>query len=163
VRRLLGRFVEWLLAYEHEVGYECTVVREDDNFFGWGKEPCHKYDGDAGYDLFAAVRVPIPAGQTVEVPAGIRIDPRSRIWFELKARSSTLKKRGLEVVDAVIDRDYRGDLLAVVRNPTGYPVFVEAGERVVQIVPHRLVPCRFVRRRLSESPRGTNGFGSTGA
>lgn len=125
--------------------------------------PFRKYDGDAGYDLFAARDVAICPGQAVDVPAGVRIDPRERLWFEIKARSSTLKKRGLEVVDAVIDRDYRGDLLAVVRNPTGSTVFIKAGERIVQVIPHRLIPVRFVYGELSSSPRGTQGFGSTGS
>lgn len=152
MRKLLGRLIEWLVSYDHEVTIDCFP----------DCKPFHKYEGDAGYDLFAAERVPILPGQAAEVPAGVRIDPRERIWFEIKARSSTLKKRGLEVVDAVIDRDYRGDLMAIVRNPTGLPVYVEAGERLVQVIPHRLIPVRFVHGELRESPRGKQGFGSTG-
>jgi len=160
LRKLLGRFVEYLLSYEHEV----TVVDDaPDRDWAGCRLPYHKYAGDAGYDLFAAKDVPIAAGQTAEVPAGLRMDPLDRIWFEVKARSSTMKVRGLEVVDAVIDRDYRGDLMAVVHNPTAFLVTVKAGDRVVQIVPHRLVPCRFVPGTLRPSPRGQNGFGSTGS
>lgn len=151
MRKVIGRLIEWFLRYEHDVVVDAR-----------GKMPFHKYEGDAGYDLFAAERVPIPSGCTVEVPAGLRFDPRDGIWFEIKARSSTLKKRGLEVVDAVIDRDYRGDLMAVVHNPTGTLVVVEEGDRVVQVVPHRLIPVRFRRGALSESARGAHGFGSTG-
>jgi dUTP pyrophosphatase len=158
LRKLLGRFVEYLLSYEHEV----TVAGEVPDDGAWDKMPYHKYVGDAGYDLFAARDVPIAAGQTAEVPAGLRIDPLDRIWFEVKARSSTMKVRGLEVVGAVIDRDYRGNLMAVVHNPTAFLVTVKAGDRIVQIVPHRLIPCRFVPGKLRQSPRGQNGFGSTG-
>lgn len=153
MRRMIGLLIEWFLGYEHVVIMDSKV----------SCSPKHGYPGDAGYDLYSEGRVPILPGQTVEVPAGVRIDPQSQIWFEVKARSSTMKKRGLEVVDAVIDRDYRGDLLAVVHNPGGVPVAIEAGDRVVQIIPHRLIPIRFVEGELSNSSRGANGFGSTGA
>lgn len=153
LRRAVGRAIEWFLSYEHEV-----VVSLSDG----AMMPGHKYPGDAGYDLYCKGDVGIPAGTTVEVPSGVFMDPRERVWFELKARSSTLKVKGLEVVDAVIDRDFRGEMMAVVHNPTGAHKFVRNGERVVQIVPHRLIPVRFRRGELGGSPRGSNGFGSTG-
>lgn len=54
-------------------------------------------------------------------------------------------------------------MMAIVHNPTGEHKTVRAGDRLVQVVPHRLIPLSFRRGRLSESPRGSNGFGSTGA
>ena len=154
IRRALGRLIEWLISYEHEVG-----VRLDEG----ACMPFRKYGGDAGYDLVCSRDVGLQPGATYDVPCGVRIDPRDRIWFEIKARSSTMKVRGLEVVDAVIDRDYRGELKAVVHNPTGEHKEIRAGDRVVQVIPHRLIPVRFALAAvLSESPRGSSGFGSTG-
>jgi deoxyuridine 5'-triphosphate nucleotidohydrolase len=153
LRKSLGRALEWLLSYDHEV-----VVS-----LGPGAQmPFRKYDGDAGYDLHADREVIIPPGCTADVTSGVRVDMRDRVWLEIKARSSTLKVRGLEVVDAVIDRDYRGEMMAVVHNPTGQYKKVLAGDRLVQVVPHRLVPLSFRAGPLSPSPRGSNGFGSTG-
>lgn len=153
MRRILGRFIEWLLSYEHVV-----VVRMQPG----AKLPSRKYPGDAGYDLYCNRDVCIPAGSTIDVPSGVYMDPRESIWMELKARSSTLKVLGLEVVDAVIDKDYRGELMAVIHNPSGTAASLKAGDRVVQIVPHRLIPTVFRIGKLSESARGTKGFGSTG-
>lgn len=151
LRALVGRAIEWFLSYEHEVVVE-----------GSGVLPYHKYQGDAGYDLYCSEFVVVGPGCTLDVPSALFVDMRDRIWLEIKARSSTLRVKGLEVVDAVIDRDFRGELKAVIHNPTRLPVAIERGERVVQVVPHRLVPLRFRRGSLSPSPRGSNGFGSTG-
>jgi len=154
IRNLLGRFVEYLLSYDHEV----KVILGDG-----ASMPFHKYNGDAGYDLITNKDIAIPAKATVRVPSGIYIDPKDQIWMELKARSSTLKNRGLEVVDAVIDQQYRGEMMAVVFNPKATTIFIKAGERIVQIIPHRLIPLHFTAvTKLSESPRGNSGFGSTG-
>lgn len=153
IRKALGRLIEYLLSYEHEV-----VVKISEG----GRMPFRKYDGDAGYDLHADRDFGIPAGATVDVTSGIRVDMRDRIWLEIKARSSTLKGRGLEVVDAVIDNSYRGEMFAIVRNNTGEHKHIKAGDRLVQVVPHRLIPLKFVEGELSVGERGSNGFGSTG-
>lgn len=153
VRKAIGRTLEWFLSYDHDVVVSLSPG---------ATLPWHKYDGDAGYDLYCSEDVGIRPHSTADVPSGVFIDPKDRVWFEIMARSSTLRVKGLEVVDAVIDRDYRGEMKAVVHNPTGEQVWVRAGERVVQVVPHRLIPVLFVEGRLSESPRGLNGFGSTG-
>lgn len=157
LRRLLGRAVEWALAYEHEVRVSPVARGPRDP-----KLPFHKYGGDAGYDLYSVEDVGIPAGCTRDVRSGIAVDPRERIWLEIKARSSTMTKLGLEVVDAVIDRGYRGEMCAQVHNPTGCQVIVRAGDRVAQLVPHRLIPLRFRFGPLSPSDRMTSGFGSSG-
>lgn len=154
IRKILGRFVEYLLSYDHDIRITLDVG---------ANMPFHKYNGDAGYDLLVHKDIAIPAKATVRVPSGIYIDPKDQIWMELKARSSTLKNKGLEVVDAVIDRDFRGEMMAVVYNPKNVTVFIKAGDRIVQIIPHRLIPLNFaIVNKLSESPRGSSGFGSTG-
>jgi len=153
MRKFIGRIIEWFIGYDHEV-----VVSMD----AGAVMPFHKYPGDAGYDLYCNEKLYIKPGATREVKSGIYMDCREQIWLEIKARSSTLKVKGLEVVDAVIDRDYRGELLAIIHNPTVETQVVEVGDRVIQIVPHRLVPLCFRIGKLSDSPRNTKGFGSTG-
>jgi len=153
IRKMLGQFVEWLITYDHEITIKLDVG---------AKFPFHKYDGDAGSDLTVSVRTAIPARTCVNVPSGVYIESKSKIWIEIKARSSTMRVRGLEVVDAVIDHEYRGELFAAVYNPKNTTQFVEAGDRIAQIVPHRLIPLFFKEGILNASARGTDGFGSTG-
>jgi len=153
MRKLIGRLIEWFIGYEHEI----TVVLDSG-----AKMPFHKYAGDAGYDLVCNERLGIPPYSTKDVRSGVYVDPKEQIWLEIKARSSTLKVKELEIVDAVIDRDYRGEMLAIVHNPTGMNKYIDIGERVIQVVPHRLIPLKFKEGILSDSPRGLNGFGSSG-
>lgn len=154
MRKFIGRIIEWFLHYDHEV-----IVKED-----WKKPklPFRSYKGDAGYDLFCSKKTTIKAGGSALIPSGISIDPKERIWFHLGPRSSTFRNLGLEVVTAVIDNDYRGELFAQVINPSNEDVTVHRGSRIVQIIPHRLIPIRFKHGELSESPRAEKGFGSSG-
>lgn len=154
MRRILGKFIEWCLGYDHVVIVDERKVH---------KSPFRNYNGDAGSDLFCSENTIVPSGGSALVPSGVHIDPESKIWFHLLARSSTFKNLGLEVVTAVIDREYRGELFAQVLNPTEKDVLIKQGTRITQIVPHRLIPVRFILGKVSDSPRGHKGFGSSGA
>lgn len=154
MRKLIGKIIEWFLDYPHEVFYT------DD---GNGHVPDHKYDGDAGYDLYCSADTVIPPHTNVNVPSGVCVQSKTRLWFELKARSSTMRKKGLQVIDAVIDNDYTGEMFSCVYNPSDEEKIVEKGDRVVQIVPMRLIKCQFKKvDKLEDRARGSNGFGSTG-
>jgi len=153
MRRLIGMIIEWFLCYEHKV-----VVNSDKAY----NLPFRKFKGDAGYDLYCNEDIMIQPKQTCMIPSGLFIDPRDQIWFEMQGRSSTFKKIGIQIIDAVLDRDFRGELFAVAYNPNDVYVKINKGDRLVQIIPHRLIPCKFVRGKLSKSERGNSGFGSTG-
>jgi len=159
VRAAIGKIIEWALGYERIVYF--TGYRSNDNMNG--NVPWAKHNDDAGYDLFVEKYTVIPSQSVAEIPTGIRISTKSRIWFEIKARSSTFKRLGMEVQDAIIDRGYRGEMFAIVYNPTDNEVRIQKDTRICQIVPHLLLPCRFVPAdALLPSKRGEAGFGSTG-
>jgi len=154
MRKLVGRILEWFMSYDHTV-----LVAHGRKT---PKLPFRSYSGDAGYDLFCSKKTTIKAGGSALIPSGIAIDPKERIWFHLGPRSSTFRNLGLEVVTAVLDNDYRGELFAQVINPSIEDIVVAKGSRIVQVIPHRLIPVRFKYGELSESPRGGKGFGSSG-
>ena len=64
----------------------------------------------------------------------------------------------------VCDADYRGEYIVPLFNDSAVPRVIEPGERVAQLI---LLPCRTLRfeeaGELSETGRGSGGFGSTGA
>ena len=156
MHRWLGRSVEWMLSYKHEVGFITENPAQE------AIRAEHSGE-DAGFDLYVSRDTVIPKGQIADVPTGVYLDPEDRIWFHIFGRSSTFKKRGLIISIAIIDRGYRGELFAIAHNITDKEVKVFAGERICQIVPHRLIPCRFKRKiLLATSKRGDSGFGSTG-
>lgn len=155
MHRWLGRSIEWTLSYQHE------VVFETQNKYQYAVREQHRGE-DAGFDLFVSKDTKIPPGQVADVPTGVYLSPKDKLWFHIFGRSSTFRKRGLIVNIAVIDHGYRGELFAIAHNFTNKTVKVFAGERICQIVPHRLIPCRFSQGELAGSKRGKGGFGSTG-
>ncbi len=127
-----------------------------------------KYHGDAAWDVPAAETVTIHQGSRCRVPTGVYVAPPSDIWLHMVGRSSMFAK-GLFVEPGVIDSGWRGELEAKVYNLSGVDITIEAGERIAQLIPHRIeaqvIPTYAVPdlMLLPEGDRGTNGWGSTGA
>ena len=66
----------------------------------------------------------------------------------------------------MIDSGYRGELFAGAWNTTDQMVNVKKGERIAQLIllhnaSRQVVPIQ--THQLTDSPRGTDGFGSSGA
>jgi len=120
-------------------------------------------DGDAGYDLTAAEPARILPGDVGQVPCGIAVQMPPGIWGLIQGRSSSWR-RGLSVKASVIDAGYRGDLWVDCLNIGPEPVLVAAGERIAQLIPMPLMaPITFVQTDiLSDTERGSDGYGSTG-
>jgi dUTP pyrophosphatase len=125
--------------------------------------------GDCGIDLYNAQDVPVvvPPNESVEIPAGIRIKiPFGHCGF-VRQRSSTFSRRGLLVVDGVIDSGYTGPIFTHVYNPAlngrDFPVLIQPWERISQLVvlPIPTLSIQVVES-LPKTVRGEHGFGSTG-
>lgn len=142
--------IEWFLGYERKI-----------RFLG-PEDPKYGYEGDAGYDLYTSENTLLRPQSFTNVPTGVYIEPTSKIWFEIRGRSSSIYKLEIEVQGAVIDNGYRGELFAIVYNPTKATKVIEKGQRICQIIPHLLLPCRFERGGIMDSERSFRGFGSTG-
>lgn len=126
--------------------------------------PNRSYPDDAGIDLTTLENVTIRPGQFVDVRTQVQETELPRgYWGMIVGRSSTLRKHGLHVPTAVIDPGWRGQLYVGVWNLTGQAKTIQAGDRLGQLIlvtnhPLPVVPVETV----SETDRGTNGFGSTG-
>lgn len=128
------------------------------------KAPAKAYAGDAGWDLAARVAVRIPPGEYRDVPTGIAVALPEGYYMRLVARSSTFRQKGLLLVEGVIDAGFRGELFACVYNPSGFPIWVAPGDRLMQaIVSPFYEPTWSEVERLPASARGANGFGSSGS
>lgn len=132
--------------------------------------PSYETTGAAGADVRANLgagekllikpgqRVLIPTGLVVEIPAGyeIQVRPRSGLSF----------KTGLMVVNSpgTIDSDYRGEVKIIMGNLGLTDEVINHGDRVAQLVLAPVIQASFIETNdsLSETARGTGGFGSTG-
>lgn len=127
--------------------------------------PRYAHDGDAGFDLCITddVRLEPNAsavcglGFACEIPSGCvgLVFPRSGLGahFGVTLRNSV----------GVIDSGYRGEVCAPLVNLSCDTVFLPKGSRVCQMVVVPFVPCDLVKvASLTDTERGTDGFGSTG-
>lgn len=135
-----------------------------------GQLPTRAHDGDAGFDLYVAQDVLIPAGAFRDVPCGVRVALPTGTVAEIRGRSSTLRKRALLVSTGTIDNGWRGPLFAGVQNMGEKSEQVCRGERIAQLVlapnlASAFRPAWASSTEFSAIPhdgRGEQGFGSTG-
>ena len=125
--------------------------------------PSQAYKGDAGWDLTIVEDVVIKAGEGMDVKTGIAVAMPENHYGRIVGRSSTMRKRGLLVIDAVIDAGFRGELFSYAYNPGSTWVNLSRGESIAQLIISPIPSVVWVERvKLSDSERGTLGFGSSG-
>lgn len=121
----------------------------------------------AGADLYACLEedMTIQPGQTAFVPTGLAMELPRGFAGLIYARSGLACKRGLAPANkvGVVDSDYRGEFIVALHNHGTMPQTIHHGERIAQlVVTPVLIPEYIEVENLSETSRGTGGFGSTG-
>jgi len=122
----------------------------------------------AGYDLYAAITeaVTIEPHHTVKIGTGISIELPDGTFGGVYPRSGISSKRGLRPANCVgvCDSDYRGEVIVALHNDSNIPQTVEPNERIAQYIVQQYISVEWEETdELSETDRGTGGFGSTGA
>jgi len=125
--------------------------------------PTKATPGAAGWDLYSAESVVIPAGQWLAVETGIAVAiPEYHVGF-IWPRSGLSVKHGVDVLAGVVDSDYRGGIAAVLVNHSDKPFEVEVRMRIAQLVVQRYEATQLqVVSELGRTHRDVRGFGSTG-
>lgn len=129
--------------------------------------PSYATSGAAGADIRACITAPvvikpgeralIPTGLLFEIPEGYEIQVRPRSGLALKHGITCLNSPG------TIDSDYRGEIGVILINTGKEDFTVENNDRIAQIVLSPVIRADFVTTGiLSETERGSGGFGSTG-
>lgn len=121
----------------------------------------------AGLDLKANLEAPIhlkpfqrelvATGLFIELPAGYEA--------QVRPRSGLAAKHGITVLNSpgTIDADYRGEVKVLLINLSESDFVVNDGERIAQLVVARHEQIKWSEvEKLSDSARGSGGFGSTG-
>lgn len=131
------------------------------------KVPTRGSDCSAGYDLYAATEEPVEIAphSTVKISTDIALEIPRGFFGGIFARSGLATKKGLRPANCVgvIDADYRGPVVVALHNDTDESVTIAAGERIAQLVAMPFLPIEFYTvDELSETGRGSGGFGSTG-
>ena len=127
--------------------------------------PSYGSDDSAGADLYAIEDTVIAPGQTVLVHTGLAMEIPAGYGGFIYARSGLATKQGLAPANkvGVIDADYRGEIMVALLNHSKEARTVAAGERIAQLVIAPFLRAEFeVQKELSDTVRGSGGFGSTG-
>ena len=131
------------------------------------KMPTRGSEEAAGLDLYAANDsiIVIQPHSTVFIPTDIAIEIPRGMFGGIFARSGLASKRGLRPANCVgvIDSDYRGNITVALHNDTDEAKAIEEGERIAQLIimPYMMPELRVVKE-LSDTERGSDGFGSSG-
>lgn len=121
----------------------------------------------AGFDFHAAIIEPviIKPNETVVLPTGLAVELPAGFELQIRSRSGLAFKHNIAMVNGVgtIDADFRGEMSVKLINLGKIDFMVEPGMRIAQgiVSKHERVIWREVDE-LSETDRGTGGFGSTG-
>jgi dUTP pyrophosphatase len=125
--------------------------------------PRRATDGSAGYDLFSSDAVTIGPGDLVCVPTGIAIRVPPGTYGRIAPRSGVTVKHNVHVGAGVIDADYTGEIKVVLCNNGRNPVDFKAFDRIAQLVLEKNEIAEVIEvQELSQTVRGSGGFGSTG-
>jgi len=127
--------------------------------------PEYAHPGDAGLDLFAVENVKIQPGEIQMVRTGIAIELPSNTEGQVRPRSGLAAKYGVSVLNSpgTIDESYRGEICVIMINHGKRPFTVEKGMRIAQLVISPIIRVEVKEaKKLSQTTRGTKGFGSTG-
>ena len=129
--------------------------------------PNYETEGAAGMDLRANIedaitlkpleRAIVKTGLFIALPVGFEA--------QVRPRSGLAAKKGITVLNSpgTVDADYRGEIGVILVNLSNEEFIVNDGERIAQLIiaKHERVNWQEVDV-LSETERGSGGFGSTG-
>jgi dUTP pyrophosphatase len=121
----------------------------------------------AGMDLRANIAEPLTLAplQRELVPTGLFIELPAGYEAQIRPRSGLAAKHGVTILNTpgTIDADYRGEIKIILVNLSHTPFTLQPGERIAQMIiaRHEQIIWQSVAN-LSDSTRGSGGFGSTG-
>lgn len=130
--------------------------------------PVRATEYSAGADLFACIENPITLkkGETVKIPTGISVEPEDKnTVIAISARSGLASTYGIAMANGIgiVDSDYRGEIIVPLINLGSSDFTVEKNMRIAQLI---VIPVIFPEicesEYLSDTKRGSGGFGSTG-
>lgn len=127
--------------------------------------PTYATDGAGCFDLHSDDSGHVYGGSACAFGTGLAFEVPDGHVMLIFSRSGHAAKNGVRLGNCVgvVDSDYRGEVRVILRNDTTQAMTVSRGDRIAQAL---IVPVPRVALieadELSETVRGTGGFGSTG-
>ena len=133
------------------------------------KNPLPQYEtvASAGMDLRADLESPVtlqPMERTL-IPTGLFMELPLGYEAQVRPRSGLAIKHGIGVLNSpgTIDADYRGEIKVILVNLSNEAFTINNGDRIAQMVIASHIQAELEEVEvLTETERGTGGFGHTG-
>lgn len=125
--------------------------------------PTRAHATDAGLDLYARETQGMESGQSAVFDTGVHMEFPHGYYGKIESKSGLNVKHGIVSCGGTIDEGFTGSITVKLYNLSQEPYIVSKGDKIAQIViqPY-LAPELEIVDGLAETPRGANGFGSTG-
>ena len=121
--------------------------------------PKRATNGSAGYDFIAPQDIAVPFAGVVKVNTGVKVQMLPDDVLKIYPRSSMAIKRGITLVNdvAVIDSDFKDEIVLALCNNTMEDVTIKKGEKIAQGIFQKYLTC-------GDEPSvvRNGGIGSTG-
>ncbi len=125
--------------------------------------PVRGSQSSAGLDLYSIEAASLKPGERQLIKTGLAVSIPDGFYGRVAPRSGLAVKQGLDVLAGVIDADYRGEIRCLLYNTGDELVNVPAQSKICQLIIEKIITPEAVWvESLSETDRGSGGFGSTG-
>ncbi|HEV7796906.1 MAG TPA: dUTP diphosphatase [Pyrinomonadaceae bacterium] len=117
----------------------------------------------AGLDLYACEDLTIQPGERVVASTGLAVAIPEGYYGRVAPRSGLATQKGLDVLAGVIDADYRGEIRCLLYNTGDEVIHLPAQSKICQLIIEKITTPEAVwADEISDTDRGSGGFGSTG-
>lgn len=127
--------------------------------------PQKAHHDDAAFDLRSRLDMELKPSEPHLIPTGIFMEIPQGYEGQVRPRSGLALKHAITVLNSpgTIDAGYRGEVAVIVMNCGKEPYQVKRGDRIAQLVINKIPEVNIeVVQALSDTKRGSGGFGSTG-
>lgn len=127
--------------------------------------PQFAYPGDVAVDLRSRIDATLDSNQILGVPTGIAIELPQGYEAQVRPRSGLALKHGISLVNTpgTIDTEYRGEIVCIMVNLGKNPFHISKGDRIAQMAVREVPIVELLQvQELSDTKRGSSGFGSSG-
>lgn len=130
-----------------------------------GKLPNYKTIGSVGADCYARLEkdVMIEGRSSATIPLGFAVEIPEGYEMQIRGRSGLASTFMVVGFTGTIDQDYRGEVSAIIFNLSETSFVIKNEDRIGQAVVCPVVKAKWIEvEELTQTDRGTKGFGSTG-
>jgi dUTP pyrophosphatase len=117
----------------------------------------------AGLDLYSIEAITLHPNERRLIRTGLAVAIPEGFYGRVAPRSGLAIQKGVDVLAGVIDADYRGEIGCLLHNIGEERIELPAQSKICQLIIEKIItPTAVWANHLSETDRGSGGFGSTG-